>query len=242
MPISQDTEAGHRGFPTTTWAEIANARGPTSESARRALGRLIRRYWHPVYFFIRHKGRSREEAKDLTQGFFAFLVDKNIVSYADRNRGRFRSFVLASVSQYLAQQHRRDTRRRRTERPSESILELEGWQGFETAKGEDPESAFMRNWAKRLVENCIEMLDEECRKEGKDVRFRVFRARFLDADAPDAKSMAKELGISVEDVANHLRWAKRRFRRIMRQEVQEQVASPEETDEEVVELLSMLTS
>jgi RNA polymerase sigma-70 factor (ECF subfamily) len=240
--MHDDTEAGNRGFPTTAWPDIVRAGGAYGEAARRTLGQLIRRYWHPVYFFIRHKGRSREEAKDLTQGFFAFLVDKNVVSYADRNRGKFRSLILASVTQYLALQHRRDSRHRRSELRGELDPDLEAWQGFEPTRSEDPEATFMRNWAKRLVENCVERLHEECREEGKEVRFRVFRARFLDVERSDAKTTAKELGISVDDVANHLSWGKRRFKRILRHEVQEQVASPEQADEEIVELLGVLTS
>lgn len=242
MECSQDTEAGQRSFPTTTWGEVLSSHGTARESAKHFMGQLIRRYWHPVYFFIRHRGRSREEAKDLTQGFFAYVVGRNILSYADQSRGRFRNFILAAVKQYLTQEHRKDTRRQKHVNSHGSSLDLDGWQDADTRGSDRPDSTFIRNWAKEVLNNCIGQLEQECLDEGMDVRFKLFRARFLEARDPDAKTLAEEHGITVDDVANHIRWARRRLRRILRQEMRAQIESPNEAEEEVVELLGLLNA
>ena len=240
IPRNQDTEAGQRSFPTTVWDDVARAQGEPGKAGSRVLEHLIKCYWHPVYFFIRHKGRSREEAKDLTQGFFASFLDKSAISYADENRGKFRNFLLACVCRYLAQEHRRDSRLKRTGSSTALGPDEESWEGFELTGGKSPETIFMRNWAKRLVECCVEKLCEECRGGDGAARFNVFRARFLEAKPLNAKAMADQLGIPAEDIPNLLRWAKRRFARILHEEVCRHVTTPEEAGQEIGELLAIL--
>src|SRR5262249_16910087 len=94
-------------FNTTSWTLIRTAaRDPTADS-REALGGLCQKYWHPVYAFIRSRGYDREQSQDLTQGFFALLIEKNYLRHADRKRGRFRSFLLAAVKHFLANERDR---------------------------------------------------------------------------------------------------------------------------------------
>ena len=228
-------------FMTTIWTNVVKAQERDATAAKESLGHLIERYWKPIYHFIRQKGRSREDASDLTQQFFAEFLAKDVVAYADRNRGKFRTFLLASVTRFLIDAHRKSARRvaalpfLQEEDDDERKL-------YEPAGGETPERAFDRNWARTLVRNCIVRLREECTVLGKREQFEIFASRFLaDGEAPDRRTTAKQYGITETDVDNHLRAAKKRYRRILREEVSGTVLTQEETDEEIRKLMSVLS-
>ena len=237
--LADTTGFGPCRFMTTAWTAVLQAQGLDEDVARESMGFLLGRYWRPVYFFIRQKGKGREEAKDLTQEFFTQFLQKNAISYADRSRGRFRTFLLASVCRFLALTHRAASRR-----PAEMLLpavaEADETCSFDAVDGETPETVFERNWAKSLLQNAITRLEQECRALGRAVQFRVFEARFLRASesTDDYGFIAEELGITRTDVDNHLRRAKRRFRRILGEEVSAVVREPRELNEELQALLT----
>ncbi len=237
-----DTEAGSPSFPTTIWAQVARAQGRDRGPAWEALSRLVESYWFPVYFFVRHKGRSRDQAKDLTQEFFTSFLEKDIVSYADETRGKFRTFLLYSVCRFLALEHRTAARRPRELRLQGSRSDPDEWSGFEPTDAETPEDVFMHNWAKSFLEDCVAKLREECRALGKDLQFQVFQLRALREKPLPTRVAAAELGISVTDVVNYLHRAKERFRRIAREEMLNCVTVPDEVDEEIKGLLTLLAS
>ena len=239
--LAGDTEAGSPSFPTTVWAQVARAQGRDRGPALEALGRLVDRYWSPVYFFVRHKGKSRDQAKDLTQEFFTSFLEKDIVSYADQTRGKFRTFLLYSVCRFLALEHRTAARKPREVR-LQGQRDPDEWSGFEPADAETPEDVFMRNWAKSFLESCVAKLRDECRALDKELQFQVFRLRALREKPLPTKVVAAELGISVTDVVNYLHRAKQRFRRIAREETLNWVTSPGEVDEEIRGLLTLLAS
>jgi RNA polymerase sigma-70 factor (ECF subfamily) len=160
--FAEGSGAGPDRFLSTAWTEIVKAQTERGEASRRFLGLLIQRYWRPVYHFVRRSGRSHDDAKDLTQGFFARFLEKDALRYADRSRGRFRNFLAASVKRYLAQEHRSAAAR-----PDEQLVA-----DFDTAlhdrcfgrvRGEGPDIEFFRNWLKCLVENCLVRLAAECK-------------------------------------------------------------------------------
>lgn len=239
------TTAGPIEFISTAWSVILGAQDSNTDVARRYLHLLIQRYWRPVYFFIRQTGKPHEDAKDLTQGFFTLFLEKDIIAYADRLRGRFRFFLLASIRRYLALEHRIEARR-----PVEILMSgieaADGEPAFLRASAETPESTYMRNWAKCLLENCVARLQSECEAVNKLQQFRVFEARFLRADPagsrqrPAHRTIAAELGITETDVRNYLSRARQRFIRIVRSEVAQASMSPEEVDEEIQELIACL--
>ena len=242
MLAGEDTDAGSPAFPTTVWGQVARAQGRDGGAAAEALGRLVERYWFPVYFFIRQKGRSRDEAKDLTQEFFASFLEKDIVSYAESARDRFRTFLLYSVCRFLALEHRSASRRPREVRLSGPRRDPDEWVGFEPADTETPEDVFMRNWAKSFLEDCVARLREEYEALGKEVQFRVFQLRALREDPLPTKVVAAELGISATDVVNYLHRAKEHFRRVVREAMRGWVTAPGEVAEELAGLLDMLSS
>lgn len=236
---SFDTQSLPEPFTNTAWTLISLAQQTDPDGAREHLGYLIERYWRPVYFFIRQRGNPHEDAKDLTQEFFAGFVEHDIIAYADQRRGKFRNFLLASVKRFLAQKYRAAARR-----PLEVTLTgigtAEEFLAFEPAGGETPEAAFNRNWAKSLLETCVVRLDEECRSEGKDVHYRVFVGRLLREKPLPRRAIAEKLNISETDVDNYQHRAKLRFRRILREEILNCVQSSEEVDAEVQELFTIL--
>jgi RNA polymerase sigma factor (sigma-70 family) len=242
MFVGGDTEAGSPAFPTTIWSQVSRAQGGDRKLASDALGRLVGNYWYPVFFFIWHKGRERDEAKDLTQEFFTTFLEKDIVSYADRARGRFRTFLLSSVCRFLALDHRKTSRRPRERRLAAPGRDADEWTGFEPADDETPEDVFMQNWAKSFLENCVARLREECRGLGKEAQFQVFQLRALRERPPSTKAAAAELGISETDVVNYLHRAKERFRRIAREEMLDCVTEPGQVDDEIKGLLTLLSS
>ncbi|MHC4250346.1 MAG: RNA polymerase sigma factor [Planctomycetota bacterium] len=205
------------------------------------LGLLIERYWRPVYSFIRQFGNSHEDAKDLTQGFFTDFVDRDIVSHADRTRGRFRNFLIASVKRFLAMRYRAASRRPQHE--SLAGLDMAASEpSFVTRGGEEPERTFMRNWAKCVVENCLTRLRDECTAIGKEVRYLVLEARYLGGPGkpPSYAEIASRLGFSDNDVRIHLERAKIRLAALLREEVANTMVSQEDIDFEIAELVKHL--
>ena len=240
MPHEDDSLVGSPAFPTTAWSQVARAQGAESTVAREALETLFERYWFPVWFFIKQKGKSREEAKDLTQGFFTTFLEKDAVSYAEKDRGKFRTFLLSSVCRYLAMQHR-SASRRPAEVPLRGVLpDPDEWVGFEPQSDETPEDVFMHNWAKTFLESCVAALRAECEGAGKAVQFHVFEMRMLREKPLPTKIVAIELGIAATDVVNYLHRAKERFRRIAQEQMRDCVTGPGQVEEEIGGLLEML--
>ena len=234
------THLGSPSFPTTSWSQVLTAQGRDREAALGALGRLIERYWHPVYFFLRHKGRNREDAKDLTQEFFTSFLEKDIVAYADKERGRFRNFLLTSTCRFAALKQRSSARRRREVRFSESFIDPDERLGLEPSDSRAPEDIFMQNWARCFLDSCVAKLREECRRLGKEMQFSVFRLRFLLDKPVSGREIASRLGTTETDVTNYLHRAKQRFRRIATKEMLSWVASPDEVRDEIRSLLELL--
>ncbi|MBI2931088.1 MAG: sigma-70 family RNA polymerase sigma factor, partial [Planctomycetes bacterium] len=169
-------------LPETLWTQISEAGTRDPERARAALSRLIERYWKPVYFFVRRRGASVEDSKDLTQGFFADLLERCAITRVDPARGRFRSWLLACLRHYLSDE---SDRARATKRGGlAQTLPLDGAESEYRDDATSPEEAFHRAWATDLLREAIASLDErrrallEARARGEpaDPR-RVFEAR-----------------------------------------------------------------
>jgi RNA polymerase sigma-70 factor (ECF subfamily) len=227
-------------FPTTVWSHVATARAGCSQEFAGALSWIAENYWQPIYCFIRHKGRSHEEASDLTQDFFTNFIEKDLASYADRARGRFRTFLLAAVSRFLLLKGRSAARRPKiVSLPDAS--EAEWWDGFEPTARSSPERVFMKNWAKRFLERCIARLRDELHAVGKQKQFEVFRLRLVLTEPLSTREVAQMAGMTVTGVVNYLHRAKAVFRRIAREELLSCGTNPADVEEElrcVAEMMS----
>ena len=236
-----ETASGKVAFSSTAWTVVANAQAQHGETSGRYLDLLVGRYWRPVYCFIRQLGNSHEDAKDLTQAFFTTFVERDVAAYADRERGKFRTFLIASVKRFLAERHRHEMRHPVPATLSDIDLAPREHL-FQFGAGESPERVFDRNWAKCLLENSIGRFRSECIALDKEIRFRVFEERFLADPSRFAayRDIAQKLGISVTDVRTHLERGRKRLARMIREEVSHCLSVPWECDAEIQELVACL--
>jgi RNA polymerase sigma factor (sigma-70 family) len=221
------------GFRTTRWSLVLDASADPM-----ALDELLRLYWGPIYAYIRRSGRSREEAADLTQEFIAQrIVAGALLDKADPVRGRFRTFVKTALRNFLIDQERRKRAQRRS--PSQAVL-LQGFalDDIEPRDGDDPGSAFDRQWAATMLSNALTRVQASCEGEGQTVHWKAFERTVvqpaLGRMAPiGLAELAKELGEgSAERVSAMIQTVRRKFRRVLRGMIEETVADPSFADDE----------
>jgi len=225
-------------FHTTSWTLIRAASGDRSGDSREALAALCQKYWHPVYAFVRSRGYDREQSQDLTQGFFALLIEKNYLLDADRKRGRFRSFLLAAVKHFLANEWDRTNALKRGggQVPvSIDLTEAEGWHALAAVEqATTPESLYERRWALSVLENVMSKLRAEFADAGKANEFDRL-SMYLNRESESARydALAEEMGISAGALRMSVHRMRRRYRSLLRAEIAESVSGPEEIDDEL---------
>jgi RNA polymerase sigma-70 factor (ECF subfamily) len=236
-------------FLTTDWTMILRAQTCDEDARRAALGELAGRYWKPVYCFLRRKGNTNEEAKDLTQGFFEEVVlGGGWVRQADSARGRFRNFLSRSLDMYARGVHRARTSKRR--RPDKGLVPLEGLESFnvpEPASDVTPEEIFHYNWAAALLEQVVEDVKRQCADFDEMTHWKVFCARVLTptmegSPPPSMAELCDRYGItSTAKASNMIVTVKRRFRAGLVRHVRPLVGSDAEVDEEIRDLMRILS-
>lgn len=217
-----------------------------SPAGRDALVTLCETYWYPLYAFVRRRGHAAEEAQDLTQEFFARLLEKESVASADPARGKFRSFLLSSLNHFLANEWRRARAQKRGgERP---ILSLDFQHGesslaIEPAHDLTPEKLFERRWALTLLTQALARLRDEYAAAGKLPLLERLQPYLGGGDdTASYRDLAGDLGMSEGAVKVAVYRLRRRCRDILREEIAQTVAGPEEVDEELRDLFDALGS
>ena len=232
-------------FTTTHWSLILNAQDTSSPLAAAALERLCRAYWYPLYVYVRRQGEDEESAKDLTQGFFARLLEKRYLAQVQREKGKFRSFLLAALKHFLADE--RDKARAQKRGGGQTFVSLDDSTGEERYRMEpvdamDAEKLFERRWALTLLEQARVRLQEEYLESGKSSLYdclRVFEAG--DRNAPSYAEVAVSLGLTESGVKSAVFRLRQRYRELVREEVANTVDSPEEVDGEIRYLISVIS-
>jgi DNA-directed RNA polymerase specialized sigma24 family protein len=231
-------------FQTTRWSMVLSARGGDSTEAREALATLCATYWYPLYAFVRRKGYDDEASGDLVQGFFARLLEKGDLAAVERGKGKFRSFLMAACSHYLANQADHDRAKKRGGgRSPISIdrLAAEGRYGCEPAHGLTAERLFERQWALTLLDNVLATLAAEMTDAGKARQFEALRPSLLGgAKRTPYGKIAAELNISEQAARAAGLRLRRRYREILRDEVARTLDDPAELDEEIRSLFATL--
>jgi len=217
----------------------------TSSGAGEALTALCETYWYPLYAFLRGRGHPAEDAEDLTQAFFARLLEKRTLRHADPARGRFRSFLLTSLTHFAANEHDRDAARKRGGGIPAMSLEFENAEGrfqLEPATDETPERVFDRRWALTLLDRVLARLRTEMIRADKEAQFERLKT-YLIGDQPQLSyaQSAGALGVSEGAVKVAVHRLRRRFRDLIRDEIAQTVASPEEVEDELKHLWSSVT-
>ncbi len=206
--------------------------------------RLCWEYWPPVYAFIRHRGSDQAKAEDLTQGFFTRLLEKKNLKAADPERGKFPSFLLASVKHYLANEWDREQAQRRGGGSVFGQLDLDDAAAkySEPTERVTPETVFERRWAARVLEVALTRLRKEVQK-GAGEEFDRLKG-FLTGENVGVRyrDVGQELGMSEEAVKVRVHRMRKRFGQILRDQIAETVVDPREVDQEIGYLLGLLSS
>jgi RNA polymerase sigma-70 factor (ECF subfamily) len=228
-----------RGFVTTRWSLVLAAGRDAAPEARKALSELCELYWSPLHAFVRRQGLPAEEAKDLTQGFFARLLEKNALAVATPSRGRFRSWLLASVKHYLANEWDRERAKKRGgDRLRLGHEDAEGCLSQELDPGLTPERAFERRWAERLLQHVLAALGEEYARGGKALRFDKLK-KTLTGEEHSYSRIAAELGMTVGAVRTEACRLRQRYQELLLQELSHTVEKPEDVADELRFLISI---
>lgn len=241
MPIG---EAGQ--FLNTHWSVVLLASQGNSPQAEAALETLCRNYWYPLYSFVRRQGYSPADAQDLTQEFFAQLLGKQRLQLADRERGRFRSFLLASLKNFLVNEWvRGQAQKRGGGIPALSLDEAIAEELYrrEPDSPTAPEILYDKRWAITLLERAVERLTAHYTQTGKEQLFNTLKPWLLAETSHQIyDDLAKTLGMNEGSVKVALHRLRQRLREAVRDEVSHTVASPADVDEELRCLMASLNT
>jgi RNA polymerase sigma-70 factor (ECF subfamily) len=233
-------------FATTHWSLVLAARGQPSPEARAALADLCRVYWYPLYAFIRRGGHGATAAEDLTQEFFARLLEKGWLGQADRTKGRFRSFLLAACKHFLANERARERALKRgggrTHLPI-NFHDADARYAREPADALTPERLFERRWALALLDQVLAELRAEYAAASKEKLFDLLKARLGGAaDAALYESVAAALGMTAGAVKVAAHRLRQRYRDRLREAIARTLDDPDAVDDEIRHLFAVLSA
>jgi RNA polymerase sigma-70 factor (ECF subfamily) len=230
------------GFATTRWSLVLAAGQDAAPGARQALATLCETYWYPLYAFVRRLGKSPHDAQDSTQAFFARLLEKHYLRDADRNRGKFRSFLLAAFKHFLSHEHERANARKRGGGRAPLSLDFaagEGRYGREPAHEATPERLYERRWALAVLDRVLARLRAEAvRAEKVQVFDRLKGFLTGEADADSYRLAGDQLGTSEGAVKVAVHRLRRRYRDVLQAEIAHTVADPHEVEDELRHLFA----
>ena len=231
-------------FATTSWTQVLAARDAPSTEARQALESLCRVYWYPLYALVRRQGHDAEESRDLTQAYFAALLEKGYLGDYDPERGRFRTFLMASVKHFLSKERDKALAWKRGGRADVVSLdaqEVEGRYRIEPIDRLTPEQIFERRWALTVLERALARLRREQEDADRGKEFARLEG-FLTGQQATAsyRDVAAELGTSEGAVKTSIHRLRQRYGQLLRSEIAETVSNPAEVDDEVKHLLGVV--
>jgi len=238
-----DTSIGGpaQAFPSTVWSQLQAAGDPSNPEYRRGLDHLLSSYWKPAFTYIRlawHK--PVEDAKDLTQAFFARLLEKSFVAGFQPERGSFRRYLKQALKYFLINAERDAAVRKpegrlcSLEAGSEELMKI-----APASPEETPDAAYDRQWFQDLLESALRELKSNLLRDGKDAYVRVFEGYLLqDASTPTYAEVAVRLELRETDVRNYLHYCRTALRQILRERIREYVESDSDVDRELIGFLS----
>lgn len=233
-------------FRTTRWSMVLLAAQSQASGSKEALGELCNLYWYPLYGFVRQCGHSPEDARDLTQGFFLHLLEHRALTRLDRQKGKFRSFLLASLQKYLSNEARRAYRFKRGGRAELVCLDLQSAEdryGLEPIENLTPEKVFDARWAMALLAEAMNRLSREYVAQGKTATFEALKA-FLDPlnskQLPPYEEVAEQLEVSAAAVKTLIHRLRKQYTTFVREEISRTVSDAGDVGAEVHELCEAL--
>jgi RNA polymerase sigma-70 factor (ECF subfamily) len=242
--MASSTSQGDPQFHTTHWSLIVAAAREPSETSQAALEDLCQAYWYPVYAFIRRRGHSAEDARDLAQDFFATLLEKGYLADADPERGRFRAFLLTAVARFVSKQREKAAAQKRGGGKQTFSLNFEeGESRYQREPAHDwtPERIFERRWALTLLDRTLGQLRQEHEQAGKLPLFDALKV-FLTGEAgtPPLRQVAEGLEMTEGAVKVAIHRLRQKYRESLRSQIAQTVATQEYVDSELGVLLAAL--
>ena len=246
METDSHRDAPH-WFTTTHWSVVLAAKEDASASpeSQQALERLCGIYWYPLYAYARRKGYDTESAKDLTQGLFARLFERNDLANVQRDKGKFRSFLLASLNHFMSDEW--DKARAQKRGGDKVLLSLDESSGeeryrLEPADNMDPEKLFERRWALTLLDQALERLKENYTKTGKSELYEALKVFALaEPNAPTYVQLAAQLGRAEGTIKSDVSRLRENYREMIREQVAHTVSDPAEIDDEIRYLIRVIS-
>lgn len=249
-PSTVPSDAGHpqrRGiFATTHWSVVLSARDASAPDSSAALETLCGTYWYPIYAFVRRQGQSAADAQDLTQEFFARLLQKDYLRAAAREKGRFRTFLIVALKRFMANEWDRAHALKRGGGRAQVSLDTslaETRYQLEPAAAAGADQIYERRWALTLLDQVMARLRQEYADRGNTGEFEQLKS-VLTADRGEISygTIAANLGISEGAARVAVHRLRKRFREVFREEIAQTVSTPEEIEDEVRHLVAALAS
>lgn len=240
-----DTATGgaKRAFESTLWTVVLAAKDPAAPARREALQSLIETYWKPVYLFIRRRGNDRETSKDLAQGFFTALLERNFLQYVQRDRGKFRTFLLTALEHYMADEHDRAQALKRGGGRAAFSLDFASAEmeiGRDPAAPDSLDRGFRRDWALKVMSQALQQVKREFAESKRAGEFEALRLHlsFTAKEAPSYAEVAKNLGVSEADVRNRIHRTRSRYKEAILEVIRSYTETDEDAREELQDLMS----
>jgi RNA polymerase sigma factor (sigma-70 family) len=230
-------------FATTHWSIVLEAQGE-SPAAQEALENLCRIYWRPIHSFLRRQGLGQEEAEDLTQGFFALLLERRDLSAVRREKGRLRSYLLTALKHFLADERRRAMaiKRGKGQRliPLEE-LRIEEWMDIEPADPVTAERIYEHRWASTVLERVLDLLKDEYASTANAALFDSLTQLLPDEpESPSRSDIAAKFGMTENAVSQAFHRFRQRYQFLLRQEIAHTVATPGDIEGELRHLIAVV--
>jgi DNA-directed RNA polymerase specialized sigma24 family protein len=236
---------GPAAFTTTHWSVVLEAQGE-SPAAKEALENLCRTYWRPIYGFVRRQGTNPEEAKDITQGFFAQILERKDFQSVRQEKGRLRSFLLASVKHFMANERRDAVAIKRG--GGRALIPLDGIESYDSSEFDrsamlSPALLYDRRWAFTVLDRVFARLREESQRSLNPPLLQRLNTLLSDEpERPSQADIAREFGMTENAVKQAFHRLRQRYRQLLREEVAHTVATPAEIEDELRHLIAALRS
>jgi RNA polymerase sigma factor (sigma-70 family) len=241
--VSGWAQDGRVAFTTTHWSVVLEAQGE-SPAAQEALEKLCRVYWRPIYSFVRRQGAGPEEAQDLTQGFFALLLERRDLRSVRKEKGRLRSYLLTALKHFVADERRRAMAIKRGK--GQQLIPLEELRneersGMEPADPLTAERIYERRWASTLLDRVLSRLEDTYRKRGNAALFDSFNQLLADEPgAPSQADIAAQLGMTENAVSQAFYRFRQSYQSLLREEIANTVATPGDIENELRYLIAVI--
>jgi RNA polymerase sigma factor (sigma-70 family) len=241
--VGGSTQSGGVAFATTHWSVVLEAQGE-SPAAQEALEKLCRAYWRPIYAFVRRQGVGAEEAKDVTQGFFAQLLERKSLSAVRKEKGRLRSYLLGALKYFLADEQRRAmaVKRGKGQRliPLEELV-ADGRIEMEPADPVTAEMIYERRWALTVLEQVLDRLKNEYRTADNAALFDSLKQLLPDEPgSPSQAEIAAQLGMTENALRQAFYRFRQRYQSLLREEIAHTVATPGDIEDELRHLIAVI--